>query len=62
MLKVPVSVVSFKQPTRAWEHDRCHKVILEDLEAQEGKFAGNSQHEKKHFFVIIQFHENRLFS
>ena len=42
-------VVNLKQPTRACKHtggeifSGCHRLIVADLEAQEGKIVGNSQ-------------------
>ena len=43
------TVVNLKQPTRACKHtggeifSGCHRLIVADLEAQEGKIVGNSQ-------------------
>ena len=49
LLKVSDSVFGLKQPTRACKHtggeifSGCHRLIVADLEAQEGKFVVNSQ-------------------
>ena len=44
---------SLPGPESKVEAPASERVIIAYLVAQEGKFAGNSQHEKKHFFVVI---------
>ena len=56
-------MVNLKQPTRACKHtggeifSGCHRLIVADLEAQEGKFVANSQLKKaeKTLTFVIRF-------